>query len=438
MELKDFFITPVTLAIIFAMAYYYRNRTTDNLIKKYFIPALAVKIIGAISVGLVYQFYYQGGDTFNFHMGSKQIYEAFWDSPVKAFQLIFADGEYKPSTLNYALKVHVYRDLPSYFVVRVAGIFDILTFHTYSATASLFALLSFTGMWALFKTFYRIYPRLHKEFAVAVLFVPSVFFWGSGILKDTLTIGALGWMTYAVYNIFFLRKKYVINVLIILFSAYVIYSIKIYILLCFLPGAILWIFITHYSKIKSIVTKVGLAPLVVVAVSVLSYYAVLKVGEDNKRYSLQNLSHTAEITAKWLTYVSHREGGSFYTLGDFDYSPVGMARKFIPGIWVTLFRPYVWEAKNPVMLLSALESMAIMLFTVYVFLVKPGFLKSARSILGNPFVMFCLVFSIAFAFAVGFSTYNFGSLVRYKIPMIPFFLSALFIIKSKSAQDEGP
>jgi hypothetical protein len=438
MELKDFFITPVTLAIIFAMAYYYRNRTTDNLIKKYFIPALAVKIIGAISVGLVYQFYYQGGDTFNFHMGSKQIYEAFWDSPVKAFQLIFADGEYKPSTLNYALKVHVYRDLPSYFVVRVAGIFDILTFHTYSATASLFALLSFTGMWALFKTFYRIYPRLHKEFAVAVLFVPSVFFWGSGILKDTLTIGALGWMTYAVYNIFFLRKKYVINALIILFSAYVIYSIKIYILLCFLPGAILWIFITHYSKIRSIVTKVGLAPLVVVAVSVLSYYAVLKVGEDNKRYSLQNLSHTAEITAKWLTYVSHREGGSFYTLGDFDYSPVGMARKFIPGIWVTLFRPYVWEAKNPVMLLSALESMAIMLFTVYVFLVKPGFLKSARSILGNPFVMFCLVFSIAFAFAVGFSTYNFGSLVRYKIPMIPFFLSALFIIKSKSAQDEGP
>jgi hypothetical protein len=32
-----------------------------------------------------------------------------------------------------------------------------------------------------------------------------------------------------------------------------------------------------------------------------------------------------------------------------------------------------------------------------------------------------------FAFAVGLSTSNFGSLVRYKIPAIPFFVASLMI-----------
>jgi hypothetical protein len=109
-------------------------------------------------------------------------------------------------------------------------------------------------------------------------------------------------------------------------------------------------------------------------------------------------------------------------------------RKFIPGVWVTLFRPYLWEVKNPVMLLSAVESTAMLIFAFYIFVINPGFTKCMRFIGSNPFVLFCLVFSIAFAFAVGFSTYNFGSLVRYKIPMIPFFLSALFVIKWKAAE----
>jgi hypothetical protein len=46
----------------------------------------------------------------------------------------------------------------------------------------------------------------------------------------------------------------------------------------------------------------------------------------------------------------------------------------------------------------------------------------------NPTVAFCLGFSLIFAFAVGVSTYNFGTLVRYKIPMLPFFIIALILV----------
>ena len=123
-------------------------------------------------------------------------------------------------------------------------------------------------------------------------------------------------------------------------------------------------------------------------------------------------------------------GGAVYTLGDFDYSPAGMLRKLPLAINVTLFRPYLWEVNNPVMLLSALESLALFLFTLYVFY-KRGVGATFKAIGSNPFLLFCFVFSLSFAFAVGIATYNFGSLVRYKIPLLPFYVAALLVLLSR-------
>ena len=50
-------------------------------------------------------------------------------------------------------------------------------------------------------------------------------------------------------------------------------------------------------------------------------------------------------------------------------------------------------------------------------------------------ILFSLIFSIAFAFAVGVSTYNFGTLVRYKIPLLPFFVVALILIWHHSKKE---
>jgi len=435
METKDFFIAPIFLVLIYAIAFLIRPFVTEKQNQRYFIPALSLKIIGAISVGLIYQFYYGSGDTFTyFTYGSRYIWEAFQDNPVLAFKLIFAGQEYVGDTFQYASKIYTYGDLSSYFVVRVAGVLDLLTFHTYAATAILFAAISFSGLWAMYHVFYKLFPKQHFGMAIAVLFIPSVFFWGSGILKDTITLGALGWATYSIYSLFIEKRNILLSVLILLLSFYTIYVVKIYILLCFIPAAILWIFYLRIGAVKNVVVKVIIAPVVLGIAGVIGYYSVLKIGEDNPRYDVENLANTAKITAEWIHYVSEREGGSAYTLGDFDYSPAGMLRKFPLAVWVSLYRPYLWEAHNIVMLLSALESFALLLFTLYV-MYNVGFIHTFKLISREPVLIFCFIFAIVFAFAVGVSTYNFGSLVRYKIPMYPFFVSGLIILLSYSKRD---
>lgn len=418
-------MTPVLLIILYLAAYSIRPYVTNAITQVYFIPALTVKIIGALAVGFVYQFYYGGGDTFNYHThGSRHVWEAFMESPGKGFKLLFGDGSDETDIYKYSSKIPFFKDPSSYAVVRIASVFDLITFSSYSATAILFAVFSFIGMWMFFLTFYEQYPHLHRWLAVAAFFIPSVFFWGSGLLKDTVTLGCLGIATFQIYRIFIVKTNGIFNFLLLIISLYGIYSIKVYILLTFLPATITWVFLANLQTIRSMVLKIMLFPFVLIAVAILAYFATLKAGEENEKYSLNSLAKTAQVTAYDIRYWTGRDAGSGYSLGELDGTFGSMINLAPKAVNVSLFRPYIWEVKNPLMLLSALESLFLLLFCFFIFLKKNVRVVGS---LGQHNVIFTMLFAIAFAFAVGVSTFNFGSLVRYKIPLLPFFLVGLIL-----------
>lgn len=426
----NFLTAPIYLFILYGLAYLFKPRVTNRETSKYFIPALSAKFIGAISLGLIYQFYYGGGDTIAaYHNGSAQIWKAFLESPLIAFQLITAGSDYEGATFSYASNIIAYGDLSTYFVVRAAGLFSLFTFNSYYANALLFASLSFSGSWALFHSFHNLYPHLTKKIAVIVLFIPSVVFWGSGILKDTLTFAAVAWLFYAFSNIFLQKKSSPLNIIILIISGAVILHIKIYIALCLFPSLIIFFITSRSKKIKNKFVRLLMAPILLISAGFFSYQSISYLGSINPQYSVDQFAHRAQVTAEWLRYVSTQQGGSGYSLGTTDdFTNAGLVRNFIPAVWVTLFRPYLWEAKNPVMLLSALESLFILLFVIYI-LWKVGIIQTIKKVSNNPMVLSFLLYSILFAFAIGVSTYNFGTLVRYKIPMVPFFLMALILLK---------
>jgi hypothetical protein len=178
MALKDLMLTPLYLPFILLLAVWLRKNMTDPVTRRYFLPGLFVKITGAVALGLIYQFYYGGGDTFNFFHDSNLIWEAFLENPFTGLELIVADNQFHQGLYEHTSRMHFYADPYTYQVVRLSGLFGLFTFHTYTLIATLFALLSFTGVWAMYKVFYNLYPHLHRQIALAVLFMPSVFFGG--------------------------------------------------------------------------------------------------------------------------------------------------------------------------------------------------------------------------------------------------------------------
>jgi hypothetical protein len=435
LELRDFIVTPVIIILVYAVAYAVRLYASNADTRVYFFPAITLKIVGALALGFIYQFYYDGGDTFNYHTwGSRVIWEAFIDSPTTGFKLLaYGDGSSYAELYKYSYQIDFFHDPQSYTIVRIAAIFDLITFSSYSATAILFAAFSFIGMWMFFLTFYEQYPELHRYIALATFFIPSVFFWGSGLLKDTVTLGCLGISTYECYQIFIVKRKTFYNWILLLIALYLMYVIKVYILMTFLPAAIFWVFLSNLSSVRSLMLKMVLFPAVVTIAILLGYYAILKSGQDNEKYALGTIAQTAKITAYDIRYWTGRDAGSGYTLGELDGTFASMLRLAPQAINVSLFRPYLWEVKNPLMLLSAIESLFVLVFCIYVAITSNVRIFRAFR---NPDVLFTTLFSLSFAFAVGVSTYNFGSLARYKIPLLPFFLVALVLIRYTLNKDK--
>ena len=80
------------------------------------------------------------------------------------------------------------------------------------------------------------------------------------------------------------------------------------------------------------------------------------------------------------------------------------------------------------MMISAAENVFLFFLTVFtLFSVGPAYFF--KRIVSKPYIiMLCIVFALFFAFSIGLVTANFGALVRYKIPLIPFYVSGMLVI----------
>lgn len=435
LDIKDAVLLLIYAPVLLFLISFIGKRLKDEVLKKYFFSAAVVRMLAAVLIGLLYQYYYGSGDTIVYFQESKVLNDVLLSDPVAGIRLLCSStGDY--NILSEYGNIVFYSDASTYAVIKATAFFNLFTFETYSVTALFFSLFSFSGAVAMYKVFVRFYPSLKKMVAFAVLFTPSVIFWGSGIMKDSLTFGALGWMLYALDNIFFERKKILTSLVVLLCSVYLLYVIKIYILLAFVPSYFVFLVIARLNAVSSKAFKIIFAPFIIVGGIVGAYYVTTKMTETNKQYAIGKLASTAKITAEYINQISEQSGGSAYSLGDFDATPQGLLKKFFPALGVTFYRPFLWEVKNPVMLPAALESLAI-LFLTLTMVIKRGPLGLLKIIRKSPFTIFCLLFSTIFAFAVGISTYNFGTLVRYKIPCMPFIAAVLLILNSKKLSKKG-
>lgn len=432
----DYVLLPFFLLVIYFIAFrvcnkkYPKTHSYTHPWRKYFLAGLSLKIFGAVFIGLVYEYYYKGGDTSAFFYHGKVINQSLGDSPLKWFNLVFhIPDAYDVEYYHYINQMFWYNSSSAYLVGSITAICGVVTFSTYLPTSIIFAALSFTGIWAMFRTFAEQYPKLIKPIAICILFIPSTFVWGSGIFKDTICMAALGWMTFASFRMLIKKQFRMKYMWIILVCFYLLAVVKIYILLVFIPALTLWILNTYSHKIRNAVVRFGLKAAVYGIIiggffTVSSYFAD-QLGE----YSLEKLAETSNTTRTYIYWASTSgaDEGSKYDLGVFDPTPMGMLIKLPLAINVALFRPYIWESRKPIVLLNSLEASLFLFFSLKLLFVI-GLRKIWASISKNPNIQFFLVFTIIFAFAVGISSYNFGALSRYRIPCLPFFALALALI----------
>lgn len=432
LEPRDLVLAPLFILLVYALANSFVKGRIRKDLRKYFIPALTLKMFGAIASGLVYQYYYRGGDTMEFYTSASFIYSVFRSHPLDGIHLLSAMPVWTyPELVQYDFLPFIY-DPTTWTIVRITSFVNLFSFDSYPVISIYFSIFSLYSSWKFFTLLADIYPddKLIKRFSYCLFYIPSVFFWGSGVFKDTLTLGGLFLVTYHIYQIFILRKLGIGQFLWLFLGLYLMYSIRLFFLIILIPCLGFWLFAEFRDRIiKSDTIKAISFPFLLAISTTVIILGVGRVMSTDEKLSAEALQQKAEGFQSWHGSL----GGSAYDLGITDYSTASLIKVFPKAINVTLFRPYLTEAHSGFQLITALQSLFFLIYLVYT-LVKAR-LSGISAITKDPLILFSLTFSLFYSFVAGFTSYNFGALDRYKIPALPFFMLALVLANYHAAHD---
>ncbi len=440
-DIWDFILLPFYLVIIYFIARFIKDKNIrEHPEYKYYITGLFASIFGSIFFCLIYNYYYQGGDTIGYYISAKALNNLMHKDFGTFFSIL--TGHLTPenyssfdSSTGYPW---YYRDAQSFTTVRFASVFLIFGLKKFLLTSVIVASVTYWGLWNLFRIFVQIFKNIDQKYiAIAVLFMPSTVFWGSGILKDSFTLSATAWIVYSFFNIIIYKRKIIWNIILISISVYVLISIKPYIFFALFAGLIIVLTYFQIKNIKNAILRIIILPVVVVLVLSFGSYIVLSVGQTvgGAYSSIDNIVKKAYVTQDDLKKEYY--GGNSFDIGSFEPTVQGVMSKFFPAVIAGLYRPFLWESyHSPVILLSGLETFFILIFSIKILIkflkiwLKESFKYSIKIILENPVILFSIIFSVSFAFVIGLTTANFGALVRYRIPLIPFFITSLFVLNN--------
>ena len=422
----DAVVTIVLLFVIFFIAHNIQEKNIERFAYySHFKRALFLKIFSGIIFCLVYVFYYGGGDTEYYYTGTRCILRMAGKDLGAFLRLLIGE---RTLELRSLFDIHTgwptyFKDANSWAVCRFSIPFYILGCGSYFGMTMVMNTLLFIPFWRFYKMILRIYPKSANISAIAVFYVPSVLFWGSGLLKDGWCLAGVLAIYVACYNVFIRKRNVILNACKYIFWAYILISIRPYAFYVVFATTLIWIGSRFIKSIKSEFLKVAFFPFV--AILLISVFSVFINNADSiaegHYTTIDGMMEQAVIIQDDLKQDYY--GNNSFDIGPFDASLTGMLSKFFPATIAGLYRPFIWEARTPFMLLAGMENIILLLFTFW-FILKFR-LKLISILLKDGFLSSIVIFVVVFAFFIGLTIANFGALVRYRIVLQPFF--CLFI-----------
>lgn len=441
----DYTLSGIVIILLMIYGMIVQSQKKDSLIYySFYAKGLFVKILGGVIFSLIYLYYYKGGDTIDYYSGAICMKNLFYYNPTRYFELMFfkmTPEKYFSyfNNITYWPPYHLINKTENFNVIRISSVLAILTGGNFLTSTVLFAFTSYLAVWQLYKLFVSIFPVLYKQFAWGLFFTPSYFFWGSGILKDTVAVFCICMIIVYAYKIFQLKRIKLFTITWLILLSLLLLRIKPYLLLALIPGLIIWFTFDWVKSIRIWIFRVLALPVAIVSVGIIMGLVYLKSSSGLGNYSAEMALKHASVIQQDLVRVE-AYGSNRFDIGTFEPTLSGVLKKAPAAINAGLFRPYIWESKSFVMLFSGLENLFLLLFTIYSF-IKLRF-RLFTEPFNNPILSFCFIFSILIAFIVGLTTANFGALVRYRMQILPFFIIFFIILNhiviQKNAADYKP
>lgn len=392
-------------ALLLLLAWRYRKAETG--LRVFFWPAFAFKLLSAVFVGLLYTFYYHAADTFAyFEDGSKLAGLA--RSDFSAWRdVLFSD--LSPDFLHLT-----FNQPRALFFVKITSVFNILTGNNYWIISAYYAAISFSGAWCLVRTIQRHIPAATLPAVLAFLFFPSVVFWTSGLLKETLAVGALYYLAAVFLKFWFRERPRIADVLLTLVSLWIFWNLKYYYAAVFIP--VVCATLVYRFVFSRRVSSATAEAIVWIALLTLPVAGVMFLHPNFYPHRLFQV-----ILANNAAYNALSDPGAVVHFHNLQPTALSLAANAPWALFSGLFRPLAGEAWEPVSILASIENTAVLvLFAAAALQVKNYRLAPHRLL-----ILAVAVYVIALCILLTFSAPNFGTLSRYRSGYYAFFVFLL-------------
>lgn len=391
-------------AVVFLLLKLYRRESSD--LKQYFWPGLIAKVVAGVCLGLVYIYYYQVGDTFGFFNDAQRVVNHYQDNPLNYLHFLWAGNE----TFSIAAQL-INIEERSMFMVKLLSLATLVSFDNYWVASVGFSIVSFLGCWYCLKKVNLHFPHGRIAAVISFLFIPSFLFWSSGVIKESMSIGALMVLAGSYIMVFAKDKVKWWEGILAIVAVWILWSLKYYWIALFLPSVLATLiatklvsrFVKNYNRIsESIIWAILFCFIVLLASNIhpnfyLSRFLLVIVDNYNA-YSLASENdpavHFSNLQASWTSIVANSPWALFSGL----------------------YRPFIFESSTIFQFFISIENTLLMLLSLY----NLKFISSAWKSPYRLLVISTLVYIVLLAIFLTLSTPNFGTLSRYKVGFTPF------------------
>lgn len=384
-----------------------------------FITFVLLKIGCGILIGYLYWSYYGGtGDTVYFYEQAQRLVYYYQVGRISFTEWVGV----APLSLSVAEFSAQVEPRTFFFVRLMSGLYAV-TQGNYWLISTYLSFAAGIAAFAFVQELIKLSKRNKFIFYIAFLFIPSVTFWSSGLLKESVMAIALYVLGFFVLKWYSKPKHWLFLVLIVV-NVLVLWKIKYYIPITLIPLLVLtFLFYQSPAFLKGInFSRKLILYFLLLITGGLAVAFIHPVFHSGRFFELIRISYDAIAQNSGMGAIAFQNADT-----DFLFF-----LKNLPLAWFTgWFRPFVWETSNGLAFIWALEKI---LFTV---LAISSILLSFRLKFSQAekwWGIAILIYTSVLSAVITLSTPNFGTLIRYEVAYIPFLWLLVLYVLNKYKQ----
>ncbi len=407
----ELFLLVVQIPVLIFLLRFIRKQHSDELFLKSYYYLLSLKVTAGLFLGILYFNYYKGGDTVYYHHDLNFLSNLFYTNFEEYLKLVV----FHEKSSGIENELIYFKDFRAYSFIKIVSPLYNLSGSNYWLLSVYLSVFAFSGFWVLSNTLLKLFKLTPLAVLCAFFVFPTVVFWTSGVLKEGLVMGALCYILSIVLNLTYRAEKFSIYkcILVLLFS-WLLLVIKFYYFAALFAVLIPYCLVKYFSvkgsffEFKRFRITAFVCLLLFFGFAASLSHPLLHI---NKLAEALYANYTATLTQSNGVNVFYFEGLGPDILSFIPHLPKALS--------YGIFAPYLWHCKKIISLLTGVENtFLLIIFTTFIL----GQFKKESLKKIDLEELSLIVYIVALAICMAIATPNWGTLVRYKVGYLPFFL----------------